>query len=120
VAELVCQDSDNLLGLALLDQRIVDDNVLLPRQTEEVGVAVRTALASINDVELVQRELQLLGQILDALLQLAGLQGRELVEQREDSDRVDGNHEDLESSSEQPQIVEELVAGLLNDGQECG
>lgn len=120
MAELVGQNSDNLLRLALLDQGIIDDDVLLPRQTEEVGIAVSAALATIDDVQLVQRKLQPLGQVLNALLQLAGLQGRELVEERKDGDGIDGNHEDLESSPEQPQVVEKLISGLLNDGQECG
>ena len=65
-----------------------------------------------------QGEIQLLGQIFDALLQLAGFERRQLVEQREDGDRVDGDHEDLEAGSKQPEVVEELVARLLNDGQE--
>lgn len=94
--------------------------MLLPRQPEEVRIAVRAALAAVDDVELVQRKLQLLGQVLHSLLQLAGLQRRELVEQREDGDRVDGNHEHLESGAEQPQVEEELVARLLDDGQERG
>ena len=50
VAELVRQDSDDLLGLALLDQGIINDDMLLPGQAEEVGIAVRAALAAVNDV----------------------------------------------------------------------
>lgn len=61
VTELVGENSDNLLGLALLDEGVVDDNVLLPWETEKVGVAVSAALASINDVEFLEREVETCG-----------------------------------------------------------
>lgn len=120
VTKLMGKDSDDLLALALLNQGIVDDNVLLPGETKEVGVGVGAALAAVNDVELVQGELEAGSESLDTGLELAILEGRQLVEQRQDSDRVDGDHEDLETSSEGPKVVEELVASLLNDSEETG
>jgi hypothetical protein len=48
----MAQDGDDLLWLALLKQGVVDDNVLLPRQTIEVSIAVGATLAAINDVQL--------------------------------------------------------------------
>ena len=120
VAQLVRKNRNDLLRLALLNQRVVNDNVLLPRQTKEVRVAVRAALAPVNHVQLMQRELQALGQRLDAVLELPLLQRRQLVEQRENGDRVDCNHEDLETGGEGPEVEEELVTGALDDGEETG
>lgn len=114
------QHRNDLLRLALLNQRVVDDNVLLPREPKEVRVAVRAALAPVNHVQLMQRELETLGQRLDTILELPLLQRRQLVEQREDGDRVDCNHEDLETGGEGPEVEEELVAGALDDGEEAG
>lgn len=115
VTKFVAQNSDNLLGLALLKQGIVDDNVLLPWQTVEVGVTVGTALATVDNVEFREGELQLLGQVLDTGLDVTRLQGRKLVEQRQDNDRVDGDSEDLNKDAEEPQVVEERVTSSLND-----
>lgn len=50
VTKLVCKNSYNFLSLALLNQGIVNDNVLLPWHAEEVGVTVSTSLASVNDI----------------------------------------------------------------------
>lgn len=109
------EHGDNLFGFALLDQRIVDDNVLFPWKSVEVGIAVGTALAAVNNVQLMERELKTLRQIFDAGLQSTGFERRQLVEQGQDDDRVDGDGEDLDEHAKQPQIVEERVAGLLDD-----
>ena len=119
VTQLVRKNSNNLLGLALLNQGIVDNNVLLPGHAEEVSVAVGATLATVNDVQLRERELELLGQILDAALELTLLKGRELVEQRQNEDGVDGDHDDLETSDENPEVVEELVSSLLHNSQKA-
>lgn len=118
VAELMSKDGDYLVILALLDQRIIDDDVLLPRKTEEVGIAMSAALAAIDDVEFMQWELQLLCQVLHIGLEFALLQWRQLVEEREDDNWVDGYHEHLQPGAEHPEIIEELVACLLDDRQE--
>lgn len=94
--------------------------MLLPGETKEVGVAVCTTLATINDEEFVEREVELLGEAFDVVLELSLLEGRELVEQRQNGDRVDGDHEDLETSDEEPEVVEELVTSLLDDAEETG
>lgn len=120
VTEFVSKDSDDLFRLTLLNKSIVDDNVLLPGETKEIGVGVGASLASINDVELVKRELEAGGKSLDLGLELALLERGELVEQRQDSNGVDGNHEDLETGGEGPEVEEELVAGLLDDLEETG
>ena len=71
VTKLMSQDGNNLLRLALLNQSIVDNNVLFPRKTIEVGIAVSAALATVDDIQLVKREVQLLSQILNTSLQFA-------------------------------------------------
>lgn len=120
VAELVCENCHDLLGLALLDEGVVDDDVLLPWQTKEVGVAVCASLASINNVELLEGEVEALSQALDAGLKCTRIQRRELVEEWQDGDGVDGDHENLEGGAEEPEVVEELVARLLDDLEEPG
>lgn len=99
VAELVCENGHDLLGFTLLDEGVVDDDVLLPWQTKEVGVAVGASLASINDVELLEREVETRSQPFDAGLECSRIQRRELVEQWQDGDWVDGDHENLERGS---------------------
>lgn len=115
VAKLVAQDSNNLLGLGLFDQGIVNNNVLLPWQTVEVSIAVSAALAAVDDVQLRERELELLSQVLNTSLEFTGLQRRQLVEQRQNRNRIDGNGEDLEEDTEQPEVVVERSVKLLND-----
>lgn len=100
MAELVCENCHDLLGFALLDEGVVDDDVLLPRKAEEVGIAVGASLASINDVELLEREVKAHSQSFDTSLECSRVQRRELVEQRQDGDWVNGDHENLECGSE--------------------
>lgn len=79
VTEFVCKNSDNLLGLALLNQGIKDDNVLAPGETVEVGVAVSAALGTIDNVEVLQRELESASQSLNFGAQLTRLKRTEFV-----------------------------------------
>jgi len=118
VAQFVSKNSNNLIRLALLDESIVDNNVLLPGEAKEIGVGVGASLASINDIELVERELEASGKSFNLGLELTILKRRQLVEQRQDSNGVDGDHEDLKSNDEEPQVVEELVTSLLDDLEE--
>lgn len=115
VTELVAQDGDHLLWLALLQQGIINDNVLLPGQTIEVSIAVGTALAAIDDVQLRKRELELLGKVLDTSLDLTRLQRGQLVEQGQNHNGVDSDGEHLDEDTEEPKVVEERVAGLLDN-----
>jgi hypothetical protein len=75
MSKFVGKNGDNFLLGALLNEGIVNDDVLLPGETKEIGIAVSAALASINYMQLVKWELELLGQILDVGLQLSFLQG---------------------------------------------
>jgi len=118
MTKFVCKNSNNLLGFALLDQGIIDDNVFFPWHTEEISITVSTSLATINDMEFGQWKLQSLRKILNTSFQVARFEGRKLVEQRQNRDRVDGDHKYLQTSSKQPKIIEELVSSLLNNGQE--
>lgn len=115
VAKLMAEHSDNLLGLSLLNQSVVDDNVLLPWETIEVSIAVGTALAAVDNMQLLKRELEPLGQFLDAGLKLTRLEGRELVKQRQDRNGVDSNSKDLDKDTKEPQVVIERVAKRLHD-----
>jgi hypothetical protein len=114
----VSKNSNNLIRLALLNESIVDDDVLLPGETKEIGVGVGASLASINDIELVERELEASSESFNLCLELTILERRQFVEQGQDSNGVDGDHEDLESNDEEPQVVEELVTSLLDDLEE--
>lgn len=115
MTKFVTQNSNDLIRLTLLNQRVVDNNVLFPGQTEKVRIAVRTPLATVDDIQFLKRELQLPGKVLNTRLQLTRLQGRQLVEQRQDSNRIDRDGEDLNEHTKQPQIVEERVTSKLNN-----
>lgn len=119
MTQFMAQDCNNLLRLTLLDQSVVDDDVLFPRETIEVGVAVCAPLAAVNDMQLLKRELKLLSEVFDTGLDGTRLKGRQFVEQGQDNNRVDGDSEDLEEDAKEPQVVEEGVAGLLNDLENC-
>lgn len=89
--------------------------MLLPRQAIEVGVAVSTPLAAIDDVQFLERELQFLCQVLNSSLECTGFERRELVEQGKNHNGVDRNSENLNEDTEEPEVVEERVAGLLDN-----
>ena len=50
MAELMAEDSDHFLRIALLDQSVIDDDMLLPWQTKKVCIAVSAPLAAVNDI----------------------------------------------------------------------
>ena len=120
MTQLVTQHSDNLFAVALLYKSVVDDDVLLPGQTKEVCVAVRAALAAVDDEERVEREIEAFGESLDPLLQSSIFKRRELIEQWKDDDRIDRDHEHLENDAEGPDVVKETVSCLLDDGEDDG
>lgn len=120
VAELVGEDGHDFLGLAVLEEGVVDDNVLLPGQAVEEGVGVGAALAAVNDVELLEREVEGAGKLLDLCLELAILQRGELVEERLDEDWVRGDGQELDAGGEDPEVKDELAAGLLDNLEEAG
>lgn len=120
VAELVSQNSEDLFRLGLFQERIVDDNVLLPREAVEEGVGVSAALATINDIQLVQGELEAGRQFIDLGLELAVLEGGELVEQGLDEGGVEGSHQELDAGSKDPGVEDKLRARLLDDLEETG
>ena len=69
--KLVCQYAHDFFRFALLYQGVIDDNMLLPRQTVKVCVAVSASLAPVDHIERVQRKFQSLSQILNASFQRA-------------------------------------------------
>ena len=115
MTKFMTQDSNHLIRLTLLNQSVVDDNVLLPGESKEIGIAVGTALATVDNVQFLKGEIQLASQVLDTSLELTRLQGRQLVEQRQDSNRVNRDSKDLHEDTKEPQVVEERVTGNLDD-----
>lgn len=115
MTKLMAQDGNHFLRLTLFNQSVVDDNVLLPRQSVKVGIAVSTPPATVNHVEIVKREIQLLSQTLETRLDLPVRKRREFIEQRQDHDGINGDGKDLDENAEQPQIEEERVPSLLHD-----
>lgn len=89
--------------------------MLLPGKSKEVGIAVSTALATIDNVQFLKGEIQLPGQVLNTSLELARLQRRQLVKQRQDGNRINGDSKDLHEDTKEPQVVEERVTGNLDD-----
>jgi len=81
---------------------------------------VRGALGAVDDLQLAEGEFEVRGEGFDAVLERAGFEGRELVEDGDNDDRVDCDGEELHSQGEGPEVEEELVAGLLDDFEEGG
>ena len=82
MTKFMCKNCDYFLRLALLNESIVDDNMLLPWHAKEVSIAMSTSLTSINYVELGKRELQSFSKAFNTSLQVSRLERRELVEKR--------------------------------------
>lgn len=61
VTEFMSQNSEDFLRLGLFQESIVDDNVLLPWEAVKECVGVSASLATIDDIQLVQGELELGG-----------------------------------------------------------
>lgn len=118
VTELVGKDRENLIGFRFFQQSIVDDNVLLPWQTVEESIGVSAALAAVNDVQLVQGEFEPSGQFVNLGLELAILEGRQLVEQRLDEGGVQSGHQNLHGGGKDPSVKDELGASLLDNLEE--
>lgn len=118
VAQFMGQDSGDLLRFALLNQGVIDNDVLLPGHAKEVSIAVCASLAAVDDEQLSQRELKLGRESFDLSLQVTGFQRSKFIEQGRDDNGPDGDHEDLETSTEQPEVVEELLASLLDNREE--
>lgn len=115
MTQFMAQDSNHLFRFTSLEERIIDNNVLLPRQTIEVRIAVSAPLAAIDDVELMQGELELLCELLNTGFDWARLKRGQLIEQRQDRDRVDSDSKDLDEDTEEPEVIEEAVTRLLDD-----
>ena len=119
VTKFVRENSLDFLVGGLFDQSIVNDNLLLPRETGEVSIAVSAALAAVDDLQLRQRKLETLSQSFDGFFERSWFQWSKLVEKRHDGDRVDGDGEELYSQSKDPKVIEEGIAGLLDNLEEC-
>ena len=90
VTELVREDGLDFLCLALVDEGVVDDDLLLPGQAGEVGVAVGAALAAVDDVEGGEGEVEAGGEGFDARFEVAGGEGGEGVEEGDYEEGVEG------------------------------
>src|SRR5579862_5420175 len=95
MAKFVCENRYNFLCLRFLDKSVVDDDMFLPGHPEEVSIAVCTAFASVNDIELMKRKLEPRSQRFDTSFQVAGLEGCQFVEKWENCNRIDCDHENL-------------------------
>ena len=110
------EDRLDFLWLALLDERVKDDYMLAlthiehmsiphrvaysehthPGQPKEVRVAVGATLRSVDLVQVLERELELGREGLDAGAEVAFGEGREFVEQRLDDGGIEDDHGHLE------------------------
>lgn len=117
MSKLVRQDGNDFIRVRLLDKSIVNDNVLLPRQTIEIGVRVGTALRPINDEEVLQREFMRSSQSIDLGLEFALLKRRKLIEQGLNKDGIRRRRKELQPRSKHPQVKDELIARFLDNFQ---
>ena len=58
MAEFVSQHSDDLLCAGLFNQRVKQNDMLGPWESEKVSVTVSTTFGSVNHVEMLQRKAQ--------------------------------------------------------------
>lgn len=120
VTKLVSKHCSNLVWGVAFNQSVVENNVLLPGQTKEVGIGMAATLATVDDEELVQRELEVGSKGVDLCLELAFGERRQLIEERQDEDWVSSGHEDLQASSKGPEVDEKLASGPLDNAEESG
>src|SRR5690606_15774692 len=80
VAQLVGQNSFDLIGGQFAQQRVKKNDAFVAAETGQVGVGMRAAAGTVHDVEGVQREAGALGQRLDAPGQRRIVQRFEAVE----------------------------------------
>jgi hypothetical protein len=66
VSEFMAQNGDNLLRFALLDKSVINHDMLFPRQSVKISIAMCASLATINDIKLVEGELETLRKALNA------------------------------------------------------
>lgn len=120
MSKFVCQHSFYLLLCALLKQCIVDDNLLFadPRKTSEVGIAMSTALAAIDNLQFRQGELKLRGERLNAVLKLSWLERLEFVKHGYNENGINSHSRDLDNQHEDPEVVEEVLTSPLDNGEE--
>ena len=118
MTEFVAQYCNDFFRLTLLNERVVNDDMFLPGKPIKVSVTVSTSLATVDDIKLFKRELKSPCQRFHRCLQLAFLERRKLVEERQDQYWIYGDCADLDPDGEEPKIIEEAVSGLLNDSKE--
>ena len=120
MAKFVTKHCFDLFRLTLFDERVVNNDVLLPWQAEEVSIAVCASFAAVDGEEVGEREVEFLRKLLDSVSKLSWFEGRQLVEQRLDEDGVDRDTEYLHGDCEHPEVIEELCACRLDDLEKAG
>mmetsp|Transcript_10500 Transcript_10500/g.34497 ORF Transcript_10500/g.34497 Transcript_10500/m.34497 type:complete len:357 (+) Transcript_10500:1245-2315(+) len=98
VPKLVGEDGDDQLVvlLALVEERVVQDDPLVLPKTKQVCVAVAGALGRVHDKELLQRKLDRAREPFNLRLQIALLERVVLVEERRDEEGVNRDEEELQ------------------------
>lgn len=120
MSQLVGEDSFDLLRFGLLNQGVEDDDVFAPGQAEEIGVTMRAALASINLVEVLEREVEFRGECLCPGTEITIFERRQLVEERLDDGWVEQDHDELEADHECHEPRNESVSGPFEYVEEGG
>ena len=101
MTELVREDRLDLLRGSGREESVVNDDTFREEgKTDEEGVGVVRSGGPIDDEDLAEREGELLCEILNERVDgRFGVERREGVEEREDDERVERNHDDLESEA---------------------
>lgn len=76
--------------------------------------------AFIDYAELLEREVEAGGLLLDPGLELAVLERHHLTEERQDENREDGHVGDQDESGKSPQVKDKVTSRLLNDLEGAG
>jgi len=78
-------------------------------------IRVAAALGAVNDIQLFQRELELVGERFDFLFQRRIFHGHDLIEQRLDHIRIQSNHHELHGSHKSPHVEVKTLSAPLDD-----
>lgn len=111
VAQLMREHGLNFIRRGLLDQRIVNDNVLAAARHKAVEVRIRVATTptSVDHVQVLEREIELLRKRCHTITQHALRQRRQLVEQRLDERGVDDRAKYDDCHDQQHNVHDKLI-----------
>ena len=120
VPGLVRQDGDELRNRVRPDQGVEERDAPVPAEADEEGVALGAAPGAVHDEDVFQRKSDRAGVAQDGRAQLARLERRERVEERQDDARRQELNADHEGNRQRPAAQPGPRPGMLEERQNAG